>query len=396
MYIGKATSLRNRVRSYFDGKVGEKRGPLIEEMVKLEPKIKFQKTDSVLEALLLEAELIKKHNPRFNVKGKDQRTWNYIVITKEEFPRVLIMRQKNLEALTSPASRGSRDLSPDEVFGPFPYSSELRTALKIIRKIFPFRDRCIPSPDQGEARPLRVAEQVGRGRVGCFNYQIGLCPGICVGKISKKEYSNILKNIRMILSGKMKKLVKKLETEMKALAKKRKFEEANKIKKQVFALEHINDVALLKSANLQTTNYNLQTFRIEAYDVSHISGTNIVGVMVVVEGGEAKKSDYRKFKIKGQKGSDDTRALQEILERRLKHTEWPYPNLLVVDGGIAQINTAKNILKDVPIVGVVKDDKHKPKKILGKFSKELEKQILLANSEAHRFAIKYHRSLRTI
>ncbi|MCI0542527.1 excinuclease ABC subunit C, partial [bacterium] len=127
---------------------------------------------------------------------------------------------------------------------------------------------------------------------------------------------------------------------------------------------------------------------------------NVVGVMVVVEDSEAKKSEYRKFKIKSFAGSDDTRALKEVLTRRLSHTEWSYPKLIVVDGGRAQVNTAEKVLKEsrleIAVVGVVKDDKHRPKEILGdaKLRREHEKVILLANSEAHRFAIQYHRERR--
>jgi excinuclease ABC subunit C len=132
--------------------------------------------------------------------------------------------------------------------------------------------------------------------------------------------------------------------------------------------------------------------------VAHISGTSVVGVMTVAENGELKKSDYRKFKIKIQK-NDDVAALGEVLERRLKHQEWPYPDLIVVDGGTPQLNTARVKLQksgvDIPVVAVVKDQNHKAREILGNYSHDLKNSILLANSEAHRFAIKYHRALRS-
>ena len=126
----------------------------------------------------------------------------------------------------------------------------------------------------------------------------------------------------------------------------------------------------------------------------------MVGVMTVVEDGEAKKSDYRMFKIKGQKSADDTKALKEVLERRLKHTEWSLPDLVVVDGGVSQLNAAQSVLAtkkiNIPIVAVVKDNRHKAREILNieKF-RELKSQILLANSESHRFAITFHRRLRS-
>jgi excinuclease ABC subunit C len=162
-------------------------------------------------------------------------------------------------------------------------------------------------------------------------------------------------------------------------------------------------------------------FRIEAYDVAHLSGTNNVGVIVVMEDGEFKKADYRKFKINNSKGND-VGALEEILDRRLKHTEWPLPNLIVVDGGLMQFNVAKKIMSiehnrpvyqnshpaltkvgidgrlRVTIVAVTKDEKHKPKAILGKeeLVKKYKKEILLINNEAHRFAIAFHRQRRSV
>jgi excinuclease ABC subunit C len=131
-----------------------------------------------------------------------------------------------------------------------------------------------------------------------------------------------------------------------------------------------------------------------------MGGKNMVGVMVVLENGEVAKNEYKKFKIRTQDNSNDTGALAEVLERRLAHKEWIYPDLIVIDGGVAQINATKKILSrlnlDIPIVSVVKDEKHKPKAILGdeKIIAKYKKEILLANSEAHRFAIAYHKNLR--
>ena len=144
-----------------------------------------------------------------------------------------------------------------------------------------------------------------------------------------------------------------------------------------------------------------QNFRIEAYDAAHLSGTNNVGVMVVMEDGELKKSDYRKFKINNTIG-DDIGALKEMLERRLNHPEWPMPDLIVLDGGIAQLNVAKEVTRQratlTSVVAVTKDNHHKAKAIIGEENivKKYKKEILLINSEAHRFAIKYHRSKRKL
>ncbi|MFA6430207.1 MAG: GIY-YIG nuclease family protein [Candidatus Paceibacterota bacterium] len=370
LYIGKATSLKDRVRSYFSNDLIATRGPLLVDMVFKTNKVTFEKTDSVLEALILEANLIKKYQPKYNTKEKDNKSFNYVVITKEEFPRVLVERGRNLESNFS--------LLIKEKFGPFPNATQLKEALKIIRKIFPFRDRC----KIGQDRP-------------CFNYQIGLCPGVCAGLISKNEYSKIIKNIKLFFEGEKTQIIKNLEKEMNFFAMEQRFEEANKIKKTIFALNHIQDVALVKEEYKKIED----PIRIEAYDIAHISGSANVGVMVVLEDGEPNKKEYRKFKINNSK-QNDVAALKEVLERRFTHEEWSFPQVVVVDGGKAQINIARKVLEkfglNIPVVSVLKDEYHKPKAVMGDktISSRYSNEILLANNEAHRFAIKYHRSLR--
>jgi len=369
LYIGKATSLKNRVKSYFASDLIKTRGPLLIDMIYQANKIKFIKTESVLEAIILEANLIKKYQPKYNTKEKDDKSFNYVVISKESFPRVLVVRGREIE-------KGLL-YNIKEKFGPYTNSESLRDALKIIRKIFPFRDKC-----------LSLAGKP------CFNKQIGLCPGVCDGSISKVEYAKTIRKIKMIFSGRIKKLKDSLKKEMGFYSQTQQYEKANEIKRQIFALNHIADVSLIKSDNFLE---NDNDFRLEAYDVAHLSGTNNVGVMVVMENGQYKKSDYRKFKIRNSQGNDID-ALQEILERRLRHTEWPIPNFVVVDGGLAQFNLAKKILKTIPVVAVTKDDKHKAKGIIGdeNIIKKYKKEILLINNEAHRFAIAFHRQRRNV
>ncbi len=381
LYIGKATSLRSRVRSYFSADIVNTRGPLIAAMLEAAKKVDFIQTDSVLEALLLEAELIKKHKPKHNTDLKDDKSFNFVVITKEDFPRVLLVRERNL--------LGGLTSKYKSIFGPFPNGGMLREAMKLVRKIFPFRDKCV----QVKGKP-------------CFNAQIGLCPGVCFGAVTKAEYAKTIRNISLFFKGRKKDLVKKLENEMKDLAKKEKFEKAAEIKKTLFALSHIRDVSLLKNDMRQNFAYAKfcgRQFRIECYDVAHISGVFTVGAMTVVEDGEAKKSEYRKFKIKeakGIRGVNDTAHLREVLERRLGHAEWRLPKLIAVDGGVAQKNTAESALEKygikIPVLGVVKDERHRPKEIIGdqSLARKYEKEILLGNSEAHRFAITYHKKLR--
>lgn len=378
LYIGKATSLKDRVKSYFSNDLISTRGPVILDMVFKADSIEFIKTDSVLEALILENNLIKKYQPKYNTKEKDNKSFNYVVITDEDFSSVLVERERNLEN----ENAGYKILKK---FGPYPNGTQLKEALKIIRKVFPFRDKCIPA----QGKP-------------CFNRQIGLCPGVCDGSINKKDYKKIIKNVVLFFEGKKEKVLKNLEKEMKDLAKKQKFEKAEQVRKTIFALQHIQDVSLLKNEyRISNVEYSKDDiFRIEAYDMAHFSGESNVGVMVVLESGIPNKNEYRKFRINNSK-QNDVEALKEVLERRLKHKEWKFPDLIVLDGGKAQINIARKVIEKVfgsevsklGMVSVVKNERHRPSQILGdsNLAHKYEQEILLANNEAHRFAIKYHR-----
>lgn len=378
LYVGKATSLRDRVKSYFNKDLVVGRGERIVSMVELADTVEFQKTDSVLEALILEAKEIKRLQPKYNAREKDNKSFNYVVITKDEFPKVEVVRGRSLIEDESLAKNAKHS------FGPFPHGTELREAMKIIRKIFPYRDaKC----------------KEGSGKA-CFNYQIGLCPGPCVGVISKTEYGKTIKEIKLLFEGKKKKVVAELEKEMKGYAKAQDFEKARLIRNRIFALNHIQDVALIKDSG--RFDVHEISYRVEAFDVAHLAGQDTVGVMTVVEDGESSKNEYRKFKLKGVSAtkSDDTGNLREILERRLKHLDWPMPNLIVIDGGKAQLNLATKVVAEsnlkISVVSVVKDEFHRPREILGdkKIARLREKEILLANAEAHRFAIKFHRQRR--
>jgi excinuclease ABC subunit C len=291
--------------------------------------------------------------------------------------------------------------------------------MKIIRRIFPFMDD--KSKNYFE-----------------FYKQINLVPDIK----DRKLYLSNIKNLKLFFSGQKKKIFKNLEKQMKDYAKLREFEKAGEIKRQIFALKHINDVALIKNDSLLSQKHGVHertlgrsggdgqrkflaknfrgesenamlednNLRIEAYDVAHMSGKNMVGVMTVLINSEPDKNEYRKFKIRTQDNSNDTGALAEILERRFAHIEWQKPDLIVVDGGIAQINVARKVMSrlnlDIIVVSVVKDERHRPKNILfspkpdlkgsqgSAFIKKYKQEILLVNNEAHRFAIAYHKKLR--
>ena len=373
LYIGKATSLYDRVKSYFSPDLIETRGLKVVTMVTISHTVTYVATDSVLEALLLENTLIKKHVPTYNTKEKDNRSYVCVVITKEEYPRVLLVRVRDFE-------KKYPNKSVLAVYGPYASYTQLRAALKIIRKMFPFRDLCVPN--QGKA---------------CFNAQIKLCPGVCVGSITSTDYKKNITNIRRFFEGKKEDIKKALEKEMKEFAKKELFEKAANARNTLFALAHIKDTSLITHDDIMS--FKNTDFRIEAYDVAHISGSHRVGVMTVIEGGQKINDQYRKFKLP-EKINDDYEGLREVLRRRLSHTEWRYPDLIVLDGGLAHKRVGEEVLATagvlIPCVSVVKDERHKPKDILGR--KEHvdyhKREILLSNSEAHRFAISYHKLLR--
>lgn len=398
LYIGKATSLKDRVKSYFSPDLMETRGPRLVTMMKRAHRVTYTQTDSVLEALVLEAALIKKYKPEFNTRDKDNKSFNYVVITNEAYPRILIERGRTL-----PETYSDEDIK--YLFGPFVAGRDLQTALKMIRRIFPYRDTCTPYEDLSEKEREKARP--------CFNAQLGLCPGVCIGDISKREYKKTIQNIRLFFEGKKKRLLSTLKRDMKEASKREDFEKATELRNTIFALEHINDTALLtRDADVEEKYASAENgFRIEAYDVSHTAGKDVIGVMVVVENGEIKKSDYRRFKIRGAEPGD-IKALKEVLTRRLNHSEWPFPDVIVIDGGKAQKNVLERVLvnptnitsdkeaqqriRSIVPVAVVKDERHRPREILGEreVQKEHETEILLANQEAHRFAVAYHKNLR--
>lgn len=393
LYIGKATSLRDRIKSYFGKDLITMRGLIILDMVTGATSIKWQETDSVLEAIILEANLIKKYQPKYNTKEKDNKSFNYVCITEparrgggDKLPKVLIIRGRNL-----------KKEKYQTTYGPFPNGSLLKEAMKIIRRIFPYID------DQSNKRNNKE-----------FYKQLKLTPE------SILQYKNNIKNLKLFFKGKKKSVIINLKKEMISYAKKKEFEKAGEIKKRIFALEHINDVALIKeditstsweyanssrftreSGAYATENLHIPTsFRIEAYDIAHLSGRNMVGVMTVIENGELTKNEYKKFIIRTQDNANDIGALEEVLSRRLRHIEWGLPNLIVMDGSTAQINVAKSVLNryqfKIPVMSVVKEDRHKAKAIIGdeEIIKNYKKEILLINSEAHRFAIAFHKKRR--
>jgi excinuclease UvrABC nuclease subunit len=377
LYVGKATSLRDRVRSYFDDDLIATRGPRVVDVITRADSVSHEPTPTVLEALVREAALIREHQPIGNVEGKDDKTFLYAYITDEETPRVLTARGKDIDFEVSRVG----SVRYTAVHGPFPSGPQLREALRLIRRIFPFYDT---------PKPIGYAGKHQRARIE-FNAQIGQYPR----DMERKDYLRSVRNVSLFLSGRVKSLRETLTREMKQAAKEERFEDAMVIRKQLFALDHVQDVSLIRE---DRPGDRAPGPRLEAYDTAHISGTNAIGVMTVVEDGAPVKKDYRTFKLRTSK-NDDIKSLKEILSRRLGHPEWPLPRAFVVDGGKTHKKAAEEVLREVgigiPVVAVVKDEKHRPREVIGALRTGVpEADAVLANAEAHRFALSNHRKAR--
>ena len=406
LYVGKATSLKDRVGSYFDVGTGRdlslQKRP-IETMIGKVTDIEIKKTETVLEAYILEQELIKEWQPKYNIDGKDDKSFCYVIMTKEDFPRILIVRKTDLEKIKNNDSQIKNTklikklpttyYSLKTIFGPYVSKKNIEIALKILRKIFPYHSK----KENSEK--------------GCLDFQIGLCPGPYAGAISKKDYAKNILGIGMILSGKKKSLLDKLKKEMTAQSEKQEFEEAAILRNQIFALQHIQDVALISSRDeaLPRLYGNAGKMRIEGYDISNISGTASVGSMVVFDnvGVETKnfaslqsnKSQYRKFRIKTVFGANDVASMQEVLSRRFGNN-WPRPDLIILDGGRGHLNMARRVLKsfhlEIPLLAVAKGPTRKKldRYSFGNVPDVSENILEQIRDEAHRFAIGYHKKLR--
>ncbi len=433
LYVGKATSLKDRVGSYFNltptlslVRRGSWERP-IEISIDQVDDIEIKKTETVLEAYILEQELIKKWQPKFNVEGKDDRSFSYVVITKEDFPRFIIVRKTDLEKVGTDLvsvrkrhgqiqkgqirnnngqlqnQRGqveirkgqTQGLSLQEkqfskIYGPYISKKNIEIVLKILRKIFPYH--------QGKQKTEK----------GCLDFQIGLCPGPYAGAISKEDYAKNIRSIQMILAGKKKTLLNKLKKEMIVHSEKQEFEKAGKIRNEIFALQHIQDVALISDGRDEAVprlygRMDKKQMRIEGYDISNISGKSSVGSMVVFDNAngkiEANKNQYRKFKIKTVEGANDIASMQEVLSRRFSNN-WPMPNLIIIDGGQGHLTAVRQVLKnfhlEIPLLAVAKGSTRKKldRYIFGSVPEISDEIVEQVRDEAHRFAITYHKKLR--
>ncbi len=386
LYVGKAIDLYHRVASYFSKDLPLKTSVMVSKIVMVETII----VESELEALILEANLIKVHLPPFNVRLTDDKDYLYIKVTKENFPRVITARKTDLKDVL-------------KYFGPFPSGTTVKATLKNLRRFFPW---C----QYGDS---------SKGVRACFYYHLGLCPGSCVGKIDQNEYRKNINRLMTLLDGKKEKLLEELKKEMAKYAKEQQFEMAEKTKKIILGIEYLTQSNRIQSY-LENPNFledereislrelqkdlNLPTLpeRIEGYDISNISGKNATGSMVVLTHGEIDKSQYRKFKIMISGKPNDVAMHAEMMQRRLRHSEWAMPDLIIIDGGRGQVRAAKKMLDEknlqIPVFGLAKRMEwlYTPKEQIVKLPKRSLALRLLQKlrDESHRFAITYHRKLR--
>lgn len=403
LYVGKAKKLRNRVHSYTQ--VGRLAGRL-QQLVTTARKLKFQVLESELEALLVEAELIRTHQPKFNILLKDDKTPLYIQITDDNFPRVITLRKKEVV----------KNNPKGTILGPFPSAFKTKEVLKIVRQIF----KWCQNPSGGRA---------------CFYRHLDLCSGACTKEISKQDYQTHLKNLALFLKGKKKQVVGNLEKEMFNEARQENFEKAQVYKEQIDLIKEVTTRPLspdLVLPQLQLTK-NLEGLvqlrkilqdhlslpktwsleRIEGYDVSNIQGTSPAVSMVTFIDAQPYTSEYKVFNIKTLQTPNDFAMLKEALTRRQNHPEWGKPNLVMIDGGRGQVRSVLEIWDwQLPVIGLEKNPDRLvlPARIEKKSGQKLKMEwkilklrpdhpslnlLQQIRDESHRFAQKQHKKLRT-
>lgn len=384
IYVGKAAVLKNRVRQYFqNSKKDVKTAALVQKIYDTD----WIVVDTEMDALFLESEMIKRYMPKWNILLRDDKTVSYVRINMDaEVPYISFTRTPTDDKAT--------------YIGPFYGKSSIEKALRILRHIFPYYDK----PYDGKKS---------------LNTDLGLTPGIEIGKCEPKDYKRNLKKLIRYLEGDREKLLKELEKTMLEAAAKEEYELAAEARNQLMGLQELrkkivfsdkefadisNDQALKQLQQLLELSEPPR--RIEGYDISHQSGTNTVASMIVFLNGVSARDKYRKFKIRTSK-NDDLKSLEETLIRRLKHTEWEMPNLIVLDGGINQVKTIAK-LTDIPVIGRNKSGDHtrnasvkivylKDGEVAQKelsSSSHVAKLIARVDEEAHRFAVTYHSLLK--
>jgi len=376
IYIGKANSLKKRLSSYLGRDLSGKTVALMSNVADIE--YKLCPTESF--ALLLEANLIHKYKPKYNISLRDDKSFPLVKITNEEFPAIYVTRKKEDDRA--------------RYLGPYTSAQLLKDALRIIRRSFPYRS-CKKLPKKA-----------------CIYYRIGLSPAPCIGKISKAGYAKTIENIVLILEGRADLLIKKLSAQMNLKSKECKFEEAALIRDQINSLSQIGPAhaGVGRNSDLEELKSLLKLKklpeRIEAFDISNISGREATGSMVSFYRGIPDKNNYRKFRIKTVKAIDDYGMIREVVRRRysrLKSEALPLPDLVLIDGGRGHLfSAAREIMElglKIPLVSIAKEEENiytigESNAIKFKQDTPALNLIRRIRDEAHRFAVSYHHVLR--
>ena len=426
LYVGKAVNLKNRVKSYFQNL--DLLSPKTKVMIGKIDQINHIPVNNELEALLLEAELIKRHRPSYNISLKDNKSYKFIKIEKTRLRK----DQENPNGVFIYKILTTHKKSQDKAvyLGPYPEAGSVSIILKTMRKIFPYRD-CSTAKFNRYKKAKRP----------CLYGHIGVCPAPCLpaqpGQSDQAIQINNenINTIKKYLTGDKKKLFRHLKSEMKKLSRKLEYEKASIIRDQLIGYENLtqnkidikeyisspdlvgekarHSVELIKKvleekAGFKFKNQKINSFRLETYDISNIQGKNAVGSMIVFTGGKSDKREYRRFTIKFKDTTDDPAMIKEMLSRRFKRrpsdSSWKKPDLIIIDGGSAQLSSALDILGKyklkIPAAGLAKKNEEIIIKKENRFhSIKLDKNnpglmlIIQARDEAHRFAINYFRKL---
>ncbi len=421
IYVGKAVSLRNRVRQYFHSP--KTMDPKVRAMVSKIAEFEYITTKTEMEALILECNLIKKYMPKYNILLRDDKTYPYIKMTLgDDYPR--------LEKTRLVRKDGSR------YFGPYANASAVNQMVDLLNGIYGLK-RC--------STDFKLDEKTYKP---CLNYHIRQCQGICRGDVSKEEYMKSVRGVMDFLSGRKKPLIRYLRNKMLKASSEMAFEEAAMYRDCISAAEAVLELANSEVAKAVRTEaekeaiaedirqkeaakrekkqalnkalheilysespYDGKDYRIEAYDISNTAGTDTVGAMVVFEGSKAIKKDYRRFKVNTASNSDDYGALQEVIYRRFKRGLngdpgfSAFPDVILVDGGLGQVSVVNKVLSAmglrIPVLGMAKDEKHRTRALVAegleidlKTRRDIFKYIGAVQEEVHRFAIEYHHGVR--
>ena len=392
IYVGKAKKLKRRVLSYF--RHSNFYSPRLKKLVETVREISTIRTESEMEALILENRLIKLYQPFFNVDLKMNERYAYIKVTSEKFPRLIITRQKT---------------DDNSVYiGPYVRVSEVRELLRLIERYLPLRSCKSNIDKQNSARP-------------CMKFALGRCLAPCSGECTEAEYKDRVADVIMLLQGNSLELIEKLRNRMDTMSRKMQFEEAAKIRDTIRAIWRVSrqknsipDIPSGKDNFWETLNMTQKLFnlpvlpwRIDGFDISHTSGENTYGVAVVFEQGYPNTGQYRRFKIKSVDGIDDFRSMKETVYRRYKQIldgQGPMPQLILIDGGPVQLEFAIAALEElnlenIPVVSLAEEfeeiyfpDRKEPL-ILDRTDPVL-KLLQHVRDEAHRYGITTHRNAR--